>query len=94
MTAPSTGTFQRWVERGVLQGIWAVLIEECREFVYWEWQPIAGKARFGGALLDAIPRTQKAGSKKSILVDGAGGPLSVVVGANGRRNSSGRRWRA
>ena len=43
-----------------------------------------GKSTFWGAPLDAIPRTGgKAGSKKSILVDGAGGPLSVVVaGAN------------
>ena len=47
-------TFQRWVELGVLEGIWAVLIEECREFdgVNWEWQSAdcsMGKARFGGA---------------------------------------------
>ena len=55
-------TFQRWVERGVLEGIWAILIEECQELdgVDWEWQSAdcsMGKARFGGALLDAIPRT-------------------------------------
>ena len=55
-------TFQRWVERGVLERVWAVLIEECRELdgVDWEWQSAdcsMGKARFGGALLDAIPRT-------------------------------------
>ena len=31
-------TFQRWVERGVLERVWAVLIEECRELdgVNWE----------------------------------------------------------
>ena len=55
-------TFQRWVECGVLERVWAVLIEECRELdgVDWEWQSAdcsMGKARFGGALLDAIPRT-------------------------------------
>ena len=55
-------TFQRWVERGVLEGIWAVLIEECRELdgVDWEWQSAdcsMVKARLGRALLDAIPRT-------------------------------------
>ena len=55
-------TFQRWVERGVLEGVWAVLIEGCRELdgVKWEWQSAdcsMGKARFGGALLDAIPQT-------------------------------------
>jgi putative transposase len=45
--------FQRWVELGVLEGIWAALIEECRELdgVNWEWQSAdcsIGKARFGG----------------------------------------------
>ena len=46
-------TFQRWVERGVLEGIWAVLIEGCQELdgVNWEWQSAdcsMGKARLGG----------------------------------------------
>ena len=55
-------TFQRWVECGALEGIWAVLIEECQELggVNWEWQSAdcsMGKARFGGAPLDATPPT-------------------------------------
>ena len=82
-------TFQRWVERGVLDGIWAALIEECQELdsVNWEWQSAdcsMGKARWGGGAIGRNPTDRgKAGSKKSILVDGAGGPLSVVVaGAN------------
>jgi putative transposase len=64
-------TFQRWVEGGVLEGIWAVLIEECEELggVNWEWQSAdcsMGKARFGGALLDAIPRTgARLGARKA-----------------------------
>jgi putative transposase len=46
-------TFQRWVELGVLERIWAVLIEECEELgaLDWEWQSAdcaMGKARFGG----------------------------------------------
>ena len=46
-------TFQRWVELGVLERIWAVLIEECEELgaVDWEWQSAdcaMGTARFGG----------------------------------------------
>ena len=46
-------TFQRWVELGVLDLIWASLIEECEELkgVDWEWQAAdgaMGKARFGG----------------------------------------------
>ena len=55
-------TFQRWVGCGALEGIWAVLIEECQELggVNWEWQSAdcsMGKARFGGAPLDATPPT-------------------------------------
>ena len=43
-------TFQRWVELGVLERIWASLIEECAELggVEWEWQAAdsaMGKAR-------------------------------------------------
>ena len=64
-------TFQRWVEGGVLERVWAVLIEECRELdsVDWEWQSAdcsMGKARFRGALLDAIPRTgARLGARKA-----------------------------
>ena len=46
-------TFQRWVETGVLDRLWAALVEECEELggVNWEWQAAdgaMGKARFGG----------------------------------------------
>jgi transposase len=46
-------TFQRWVERGVFDRIWAVLVEACNELggVDWRWQAADGalsKARFGG----------------------------------------------
>lgn len=56
-------TFQRWVERGVFESIWAALVEECAELggVSWEWQAAdtsMGKARFGGTLLGAIPPTE------------------------------------
>ena len=45
-------TFQRWVGCGALEGIWAVLIEECQELggVNWEWQSAdcsMGRARRG-----------------------------------------------
>jgi putative transposase len=45
--------FQRWCRNGVLEKIWAVLVEECDEIgaVRWEWQSadgMLGKARFGG----------------------------------------------
>ena len=56
-------TFQRWVELGVLERIWAVLVEECEELggVEWEWQSAdcaMGKARFGGTQPDATPRIE------------------------------------
>ena len=46
-------TFQRWVERGVLGGMWGALVEGCEELggVDWECQAAdgaMGKARFGG----------------------------------------------
>jgi putative transposase len=45
--------FQRWVDLGLLDRIWAALIEGCEELggVDWEWQAAdgaMGKARFGG----------------------------------------------
>jgi putative transposase len=45
--------FQRWVEGGVFEKIWAVLVAECDELqdVEWKWQAadgVLGKARFGG----------------------------------------------
>ena len=74
-------TFQRWVEGGVLERVWAVLIEECRELdgVNWEWQSAdcsMGKARLGGggALLDTIPRTGgRLGARKASWSTGQAG---------------------
>src|SRR3954451_25368589 len=45
--------FQRWVEGGIFEKIWAVLVQECDELggVDWQWQSadaMLGKARSGG----------------------------------------------
>jgi transposase len=45
--------FQRWVEGGIFEKIWAVLVVECDEIgaVQWQWQSadaMPGKARSGG----------------------------------------------
>src|SRR4051812_13113550 len=45
--------FQRWVQGGIFEKIWAVLVAECDELggVQWQWQAadaMLGKARFGG----------------------------------------------
>jgi putative transposase len=54
-------TMQRWIERGVLERVWAVLVENCEELggVDWQWQSAdgsMGKARFGGMMSGRIPR--------------------------------------
>ena len=46
-------TMQRWIERGVFEEIWAMLIDHCDELngVDWQWQSAdaaMGKARLGG----------------------------------------------
>jgi putative transposase len=56
-------TFQRWVKRGVIAKLWALLVEACEELggVGWRWQSFdcaMGKARHGGIKLD---RTQPTG---------------------------------
>jgi len=53
--------FQRWAEDGVLERIWAVLVEHCDELrgVEWKWQAADGslaKARFGGPTSDQTRR--------------------------------------
>ena len=45
--------FQRWVQGGIFEKIWAVLVQECDglDGVDWQWQSadaMLGKARFGG----------------------------------------------
>ena len=54
-------TFQRWIARGVLERVWAKLIEACDELgaVEWVWQSAdaaLGKARFGGIASAKTPR--------------------------------------
>src|SRR5512133_12875 len=56
--------FQRWVELGLLDRVWAALVEECEELggVNWEWQAAdgaMGKARFGG--ISSVPTPPTAG---------------------------------
>jgi len=81
--------FQRWCAGGVMKQIWAVLVSECDELggVQWEWQAAdgwLGKARFGGKKVGKNPTDRgKKGTKKSVLVEGEGGPLGLAIeGAN------------
>ena len=63
-------TFQRWVGCGALEGIWAVLIEECQELggVNWEWQSAdcsMGKARLGATLDETPPTGAKPAARRA-----------------------------
>ena len=63
-------TFQRWVKRGVLDRLWAVLVKDCEELdgVDWEWQSAdcaLGKARHGGIKLE---RTRRIGRRMAASV--------------------------
>jgi putative transposase len=55
--------FQRFVQDGVLEELWAALLVECEQLgaVDWRWQAAdacMGKARFGGAKRGQIPLTE------------------------------------
>ena len=77
--------FQHWVKLGIFAKIWAELLTECDELeqVEWDWQAAdgwLGKARLGGDSIGPNPTDRaKNGTKKSLLTDGAGGPLSIVI---------------
>ncbi|AFE05811.1 transposase, is4-like protein [Corallococcus coralloides DSM 2259] len=77
--------FTKWVHAGVFLRIWSALVEECDELgeVHWRWQAVdgcLGKARMGGDLVGENPTDRaKRGTKKSLMVEEDGGPLSVVV---------------
>jgi len=82
-------TFQRWQHNGVLDCIWAALVEACEELggVDWQWQSAdaaMAKARFSGDKIGPNPTDRaKPGTKRSLLTEADGGPLAVVVaGAN------------
>ena|SRR5215207_4525269 len=54
--------FQRWAANGVLEQVWAALVEHCDDLggVEWKWQAADGslaKARFGGPTSAPTRRT-------------------------------------
>jgi putative transposase len=69
--------FQRWAEGGVLEQVWAVLIEHCDELhgVEWKWQAADGslaKARFGGPMSGPTPRIAPKRGRRRISSSKAG----------------------
>jgi putative transposase len=81
--------FAQWVKAGVLARLWveARAIYDDLQGLEWTWQSIEGamtKAPLGGEATGANPTDRgKQGTTRSVLTDGQGIPLAVVVaGAN------------
>jgi putative transposase len=81
--------FQEWEERGFFTALWQAGLSAYDEVagIDWQWQALDGvmtKAPFGGAATGPNPTDRgKRGTKRSLLVDGAGVPLAMAVaGAN------------
>jgi transposase len=81
--------FQQWERAGFFKALWQAGLSVYDELVgiQWEWQAADGvmtKAPFGHAATGATPTDRgKKGTKRSLLTDGAGIPLAMVIdGAN------------
>lgn len=81
--------FQEWEQKGLFKALWQAGLHEYDELqgIQWERQAIDGvmtKAPFGQGATDPNPTDRaKSGTKRSMLTDGAGMPLALVVdGAN------------
>ena len=81
--------FQEWEAKGLFKALWQAGLEEYDELegIEWEWQSVDGamtKAPFGSAATGPNPTDRgKLGTKRSLLTDGQGIPLALVVeGAN------------
>jgi putative transposase len=83
------GRFRQWVAAGVFQQAWLLVLAyyDLELGIAWKWQAMDGvitKAPLGGEATGPSPVDRaKAGTKRSVLSDGRGAPLAVVVaGAN------------
>jgi putative transposase len=83
------GRFKQWVEAGVFQQAWLLVLVyyDLAVGIDWKWQAMDGvitKAPLGGKATGPSPVDRaKTGTKRSVLSDGRGAPLAVVAaGAN------------
>jgi len=81
--------FSHWVKSGIFEKLWAsaLAIYENLKGLEWTWQSIDGaitKAPLGGEATGRNPTDRgKRGTKRSLLTEGQGVPIAVVVeGAN------------
>lgn len=88
-SSPVHDRFQDWEQKGFFLRLWQAGLQEYDELegIQWEWQAVDGamtKAPLGKAATGANPTDRgKKGTKRSLLTDGAGIPLAMVIdGAN------------
>ncbi|GHO47462.1 hypothetical protein KSX_56250 [Ktedonospora formicarum] len=81
--------FQQWEQAGLFKALWQDGLATYDELVgiQWEWQAMdaaMNKSPFGGTATGPNPTDRgKLGTKRSVLTDGAGIPLALVIdGAN------------
>jgi putative transposase len=81
--------FQEWEQAGLFKALWqaGLCVYDELKGIQWEWQAVDGamtKAPFGKGATGANPTDRgKSGVKRSLLTDGAGIPLAIVIdGAN------------
>ena len=79
------GRFKQWVEAGVFQQAWLLVLVyyDLEVGIAWKWQAMDGvitKAPLGGEATGPSPVDRaKSGTKRSVLSDGRGAPLAVVA---------------
>ena len=79
------GRFTKWVKSGAFEKAWALLLNRYDKLhgIEWKWQAMDAaimKAPLGGEETGPSPVDRgKTGTKRSILTDGRGAPLSIVV---------------
>jgi transposase len=91
---PSTlfDRFQQWSAAGVFTRLWeqALLTYDEEVGIAWTWQAMDGaltKAPLGGEVTGPNPTDRaKSGSKRSLLTDGVGIPLAVVLAPANRHD--------
>lgn len=83
------GRYQQWAKAGVFEQAWALVLNyyDLEVGIDWKWQAMDGvitKAPLGGEATGPSPVDRaKSGTKRSVLSDGRGAPLSVIAaGAN------------
>ena len=83
------GRFDQWAKAGIFQQAWGLVLNyyDLEVGIEWKWQAMDGvmtKAPLGGEGTGPSPVDRaKSGVKRSVVSDGRGAPLSVVVaGAN------------